>query len=96
MILAEKESRNLVASAHRLRTRVLDSGLRTAIGDFNFLCARATTGLDGVEPDKAVRQLQRRDEAEAVNKYVELAERIGENLRIELDRRILAGGIERP
>lgn len=87
--------RNLVASAHRLRTRVLDSDLRTAIGDFIILCTQATTGLDGMEPDKAIRQLQRRD-AEAVTKYVKLAERIGEHLRMELDRRILADQIEQP
>jgi len=89
-----EEPRNLVASAHRLRTRVLDSGLRTAIGDFIILCAQATAGLDGMESDMAIHQLQSRD-SEAATRYVELSERIGEHLRKELDRRILADAVER-
>jgi len=93
--LGGEEPRLLVASAQRLRTRVLDDDLRHAIGDFITLCTRFSSGLAKVEAGEIIRELHRRDRA-AVTAYDDLAEKIGEHLRRELDRRILVNELDTP
>jgi hypothetical protein len=78
-------ARQTVASAERLRTRVVDNELRAAIGAFIALCTRNSMDLRDVPVDEAIRELGRRDIAVAVG-YQEIAERLGTHLRMELDR----------
>ena len=92
--LGGDEPRLAIASAQRLRTRVLDSDLRAAIDEFIAACARDSTDLRGADPADAIKEIERRD-LEVATRYVALAEKIGERLRMELDRRILADEIER-
>lgn len=82
--LGGEEPRQMVASVHRLRTRVLDDDLRNSIGAFITLCTHFA-GLGGVETSEAIRDLKRRELA-ASAAYEDLAEKIGEHLRRELDR----------
>lgn len=91
--LGGDEPRQTVVSLQRLRTRVLDPGLRQAIGSFIQLCTRDSTDLIDTEPEAAIRELRRRD-AKVGGGYVELAELLGEHLRKELDRRILVNELE--
>ena len=93
--LGGDEERLEIATAQKLRTRVLDVGLRAAIGDFITMVAHDSTDLDDDRPAAAVRELQRR-EVELATSYVNLAEQLGEHLRAELDRRILVDEIDRP
>jgi hypothetical protein len=85
--LGGDEARQRVASAERLRTRVLDNELRIAIRAFMSLCTKDSIDLNGVPADKAIREIERRDVAVALA-YEEITERLGVHLRMELDRRI--------
>jgi hypothetical protein len=83
-----------VASAQRLRSRVLDPVLRASIGEFIGDCAWDSTYLESMETGAAIKELHRRDFTVATA-YEALTARIGESLRAELDRRILVDEIER-
>lgn len=86
--------RLVTASIQRLRTRILDPGLRQAISDYVMLCSRDTTGLIDMQRDRAIAEVRRREHA--INgAYTTLAERLGEHLRMELDRRVLASELDR-
>jgi hypothetical protein len=86
--------RLVTASIQRLRTRILDPGLRKAIGDYVTLCSRDSTGLMNIEPDRAIAEVRRR-EREINEAYTTLAEQLGDHLRMELDRRVLASELGR-
>lgn len=85
--LGGEEARQKVASAQRLRTRVLDNELRTSIDAFIGLCTKDSTDLISAPQDKVIRELERRDQAVAIA-YQDQAERLGVHLRMELDRRV--------
>jgi hypothetical protein len=93
--LGGDENRLKVALARKLESRVLDPALRVAVGAFISLCTADSVDLRDAEPKAAIRELRRRD-AKVGTGYYELAEKLGEHLRRELDRRILADEIERP
>lgn len=92
-ILGGDEPRLMVASAQRLRSRILDSGLRAAIGEFIASCGKDSADLERAVPADAIKEIRRRDLRNATG-YDALAEKIGEHLRLELDRRILADEIK--
>lgn len=92
--LGGDENRLKFALARKLGSRVLDPDLRAAIGTFINLCARDSVDLKDTDPEAAIRELRRRD-AEVADRYVGLAEKLGEHLRMELDRRILVEEIDR-
>jgi hypothetical protein len=85
--LGGEETRLLVASLQRLRSRILDADLRKATGDFIASAMRDASGLDALQPQDAIRELRRRD-AEVDARYEELVERLGGHLRVELARKI--------
>ncbi len=92
--LGGEEPRLAVASAQRLRTRVLDADLRRQINEFIGVCTRDSTDLNDKNPDDAIKEIELRD-IKAATGYAALAEHIGEHLRMELDRRILVDEIDR-
>jgi hypothetical protein len=90
------ENMQIMVAIARLRARVLDDQLRSAVGDFTSLCAGASMGLDhprdkvsDQERGQAVRKLQ--DSLVRLTvAYEELNDLLGIHLRRELDRRDLA------
>jgi hypothetical protein len=83
------EAHQIVISLQRLRARALDPELRQAVADFVALCSRDAVGLAHLDKDSALAEL-RRQYAELAPIYAALSDRLGEHLRRELDRRILA------
>jgi hypothetical protein len=83
------ESHQVVITIQRLRTRLLDPGLRQAVGDFVGLCSRDAVAVAHLPKEEALAELRRQD-AELSAQYVALNELLGEHLRRELDRRSFA------
>jgi hypothetical protein len=79
----------------RLKTRVLDAPLRTAIADLHAACSEAEVMpaaliADGRPADDVLAWINRKQQA-LNSSYTTVLDRLGEMLRAELDRRSLAG-----
>jgi hypothetical protein len=83
------ESHQVVITIQRLRTRLLDAGLRQAVGDFVGLCSRDAVAVAHLPKEEALGELGRQD-GKLSAQYVALNELLGEHLRRELDRRSFA------
>lgn len=83
----------IAVAVQRLRSRVIDDGLREAITRFAERCGLESTlkpGIADLPPDQAITQLQRMI-VSLTQAYSQLVEMLGMHLRRELDRRYLVG-----
>ena len=76
-------------AVQKLRSRVLDNGLRAAVGDFVEFCGDATTGAviaHKDDPPEALEALIVGLEVEMGSRYGYLVELLGAHIRRELGR----------
>jgi hypothetical protein len=73
----------------RLRSRILDDGLRTRVGDFVGFCSFANTDAliaHKTDPPEELTALINGLITQVGTRYADLVERLGEHIRRELDR----------